>query len=498
MIRQGRTDMVPIRDAAYLIDLIHSLRRLPRETEWVEFKVNQATDPKEIGEYVSALANGATLNGKDAAYILWGIKNDDHEVVGTRFEPSTTKVGNEPLEHWLRRGLAPRIDFRFHEVHFDGKRVAILEIEPTIRQPVAILGERFIRVGDVKTNLREYPEKERALWDALRRFSFENEIAFERASDDDILSALDCPAYFERLGVPLPDGRAAILERLQNNQLILPCDAGGWNITNLAAVLLAKNMNDFSRIGRKTLRIVQYRSDRRTETQREQEFTAGYAVEFDAMVDYIMTVTPANEVIEQALRRELPMFPRIAVRELVANALIHQDLSITGAGPMVSVFDTRIEIANPGEPLVPTERFVDAEPKSRNESLARLMRRFNICEERGSGVDKVLQEVEIFQLPPPLFEAPPGSTRVSLFAHKPLSDMDKSERIRACYLHACLCYVTNPPVNNASIRERFGLSDDHNDRASRLLKEAVDDGAIRVRDTSVGTRSRTYLPFWTA
>jgi predicted HTH transcriptional regulator len=252
------------------------------------------------------------------------------------------------------------------------------------------------------------------------------------------------------------------------------------------------------RLGRKTLRIVQYRGHGRTETQRENEFSEGYAVIFDAAVDYVMTVTPANEVIEQALRREIPMFPRIAVRELLANALIHQDFSVTGAGPMVSIFDKRIEISNPGEPLVPTDRFVDAEPISRNERLARLMRRFNICEERGSGIDKVIQDVELFQLPPPLFQVPPGSTRTALFAHKPLPDMDKSERIRACYLHACLCYVMNRPMNNASIRERFGLPNKLNDRASRLLREAVDDGTIVVRDPSLGTRSWTYLPFWAA
>ena len=390
------------------------------------------------------------------------------------------------------------MDIRFHEVVIDGIRVVVLEIEPAMQQPVAFYGKECIRIGDVTTSLQEHPEKERALWRLFDRANFEKGIAFEKANGDDVLSALNCPAYFERLGRPYPDGRAAILDSLQGNRLILPCDAGGWNITNLAAVLFARNLDDFPRIGRKALRVVQYRGDGRTETLREQEFTEGYAVIFDAAVDYIMTVTPANEVIEQAFRREIPMFPRIAARELVANALIHQDFSVSGAGPTVSIFDTRIEIASPGEPLVPTDRFVDAEPRSRNEELARLMRRFNICEERGSGIDKVLQEVEIFQLPAPLFEAPPGSTRASLFARKPLSDMSKSERIRACYLHACLCYVTSRPVNNASIRERFGLSDDRNDRASRLLKEAVDDGVIRVRDTSVGTRSRTYLPFWAA
>ena len=361
--------MIPERNAEYLADLVANLRRLPQETEWVEFKVNQATEPQPIGEYISALANGAALNGETTAYMLWGIENASHAVVGTEFNPDTVKQGNASLEHWLRLGLTPRIDFRFHETVIDGKQVVILEIEPTTQQPVAISGKEYIRVGDVKTELRNHPEKERALWQLSNQTRFEEQIAFERASDDDVLSTLNCPAYFDRLGVPLPDGRAAIFDRLRENGLILPSDAGGWNITNLAAVLFARNLNDFPRIGRKSLRVVQYRGDGRIETQREQEFAEGYAVIFDAAVDYIMAVTPANEVIEQALRRAIPMFPSDAVRELVANTLIHQDFSVSGAGPTVSIFDTRIEIANPGEPLVPTERFVDAEPRSRMKLL---------------------------------------------------------------------------------------------------------------------------------
>ena len=490
--------MIPERDLTYLTNLVHNLRQLPREPEWVEFKVNNAINPERIGEYVSALANTAALNGKDAAYLIWGIDDGSHAIVGTQFRPAAAKQGNESLENWLRRGLTPRIDFRFQEAYIDGNRVVILEIEPATRQPVASWGKERIRIGDVTTELRNHPEKERALWQLSNRVSFEDGIALERASDEDVLSGLNYLSYFDLLGRPLPDGRAAILDGLRSNGLLLPCDAGGWNITNLGAVLFARNLEDFPRLGRKTLRIVQYRGDGRTETQRENEFTEGYATIFDTAVDYIMTVTPANEVIEQALRREIPMFPRIAVRELLANALIHQDFSATGTGPMVSIFDKRIEIANPGEPLVPTERFVDAEPRSRNERLARLMRRFNICEERGSGIDKVIQDVELFQLPPPLFEVPPGSTRTALFAYKPLPDMDKAERIRACYLHACLCYVTGCPMNNASIRERFGLPDSHNDRASRLLREAVENGTIIVRDPSIGTRSWAYLPFWAA
>jgi predicted HTH transcriptional regulator len=191
------------------------------------------------------------------------------------------------------------------------------------------------------------------------------------------------------------------------------------------------------------------------------------------------------------------MFPAIAVRELLANALIHQDFSATGAGPMVEIFDTRIEITNPGEPLVDVERFLDRPPKSRNEDLASLMRRFDICEERGTGIDKVVLSVELHQLPAPLFEAPTGSTRTFLFARKPFSSMDRPERVRACYLHACLRYVSNQPMNNASVRERFGIAKQNAATASRFLRDALDANYIVISNPDAGARNRTYLPFWT-
>lgn len=102
----------------------------------------------------------------------------------------------------------------------------------------------------------------------------------------------------------------------------------------------------------------------------------------------------------------------MAVWELITNELIHQDFFVTGVGPMVEIFDDRIEITNPGEPLVDTQRFVDTPPKSRYEALASLMRRFRFCEERGSEIDKVVAQIELFQLPAPLFETPEGFTRI--------------------------------------------------------------------------------------
>ncbi len=490
--------MVSPRDADYLVGLVHRLRSLPRETEWLEFKLNFSNN-QEIGRYISALSNGAALNGKTSAYLVWGIEDETHEVKGTNFDHVVEKQGNEPLENWLSHNLNPRIDFRFGECDIDGRRIVVLEISPTSYQPVAFQNEEFIRVGSVRTRLREHPEKEQALWRVFERNDFENGIAAERLRDDEVLRSLNYPVYFDSLDLPLPEGTRAILDSLSGESFITPCDAGDWNITNLGAILLARNLNDFNgirRLGRKALRVVQHDGIGRVATKREREFAEGYAVSFQSMIDYIMALLPANEVIENALRRSMPMFPEIAMRELVANALIHQDLNVTGSGPIVEIFDDRIEITSPGGPLVPPERFVDQQSRSRNEGLAWLMRRFKICEELGSGIDKVVEAVELFQLPPPLFSEHGNSTVAIMFAPKPFAKMDKTERIRACYQHACLRWVMKQPTNNASVRARFGLADSQVAVVSRLLGDAVAEGVVSIRDSSAGSKNRTYLPSW--
>ncbi len=118
-----------------------------------------------------------------------------------------------------------------------------------------------------------------------------------------------------------------------------------------------------------------------------------------------------NEPIEQALRTNVKMYPAIAIRELVGNAIIHQEFSMRGTGPLVEIFDRRIEITSPGLPLLDPIRFIDGPPRSRNEALAAMSRRLNMCEELGTGIDKVVGAVELFQLPPPVFTTPIDCTK---------------------------------------------------------------------------------------
>jgi len=481
----------------YLLSVLSELRKLPSETEWLEFKHNNA-EPDEIGEYISALANSAALLGKVNAWLIWGIDNASHDIIGTRFNPGASKVGNEELENWLLRLLAPKINFRFHALEADGQPVVMLEINAAAHHPVQFKSSEYIRVGSYKKKLKEYPEKERTLWRIFDQVPFERAIALERAPSEEVLKLLDYPAYFDLLDVPPPDGRAAILEALATDGLIHACEAGDWNITHLGALLFAKKLDNFPSLKRKALRVVHYRGRGRIETLREQVQHKGYANGFEELINFIMALVPSNEVIEKALRRTVPMFPELAIRELVANALIHQDLFITGAGPMVEIFDDRMEITNPGEPLVDTQRFLDTPPKSRNEAIASLMRRFRICEERGSGIDKVVAQVEFHQLPAPLFEVPPGFTRIVLFAHRPLSEMDKAERIRACYLHACLKWVMRDYLTNASLRERLGVEEKNKASVSRYIREAVEAGAIKAFDEDASKKQMKYVPYWAA
>lgn len=408
----------------YLERLVLELTRLPAETGWVEFKINNS-EPEMIGKRISALSNSAALEDQETAYLVWGVADETHKIVGTTFVPSKAKKGNENLEAWLVRLLAPRLDISFHVVTIDEKLLVVCEIPAAKGQPTRFEGREWIRVGSTTHPLSEHGAKEAELWRRFDRRSFESHIAQTDCSEDEVIGRLDYPAYFERLSLPLPADRGGIIRRLEEDRLIVRNDAGHHDITNLGAILYARRLSDFPTLARKAVRVIVYKDKTRIVTQREQEGTRGYAAGFAGLMEWIDGQLPRNEVIGQALRQVVPLFPELAVRELVANALIHQDFSITGAGPMVEIFDGRIEITNPGSPLIDIRRLLDHAPRSRNEALARFMRRVGICEERGTGVDKVVSETEYHQLPPPLWEMQDAAFRVTLFAPKALRHMDK-------------------------------------------------------------------------
>lgn len=465
-----------------------------QESEWLEFKEDN-DNSDDIGKNISAISNSIALLERERGYILWGVENKSKQLLGTRFQPQKYKIGNEELENWLTRLLNPKIDFRIHTKEINEKKIVLFEIKPSANQPASFKGVEYIRIGSYTKKLQEHPEKEKILWKVFDTKSFEEGAALENITSDEVLRLIDYPSYFKKANEPIPEKHSAVLNLLINEQVVSKNDSGIYNITNLGAVLFCNDLKNFRGLIKKMPRVIVYKGANRIHGIREKQFNKGYAIDFENIVDYVDSQVPKNEEIQKSLRKEVSMYPTLAIRELIANALLHQDFNSKGSGPMIEIFSDRVEISNPGKPLIDTLRFIDEPPKSRNESIVSFMRRMNICEDRGSGIDKVVFEIEIYQLPAPDFRETSFSTIVTLFATKKFSEMTTEERIRAFYQHACLQWVSGRFLTNSSLRKRFGVSDRNYPMVSKVIRASIEKKLIRKKSDR-NSNDHSYIPSW--
>jgi ATP-dependent DNA helicase RecG len=461
---------------------INLWRTAPSEHQHLEFKEAKTQfDFGKLCKYCVALANEGGGN------LLLGIADKPpRPVVGT-------VAVNDPvgMVEKLFQTLGFRVDVEAVN-HPDG-RVVVFHVPSRPRGTAYHLeGTYLMRAGEELVPMSE---------DQLRRIFAEGEPdwleEYSRTGLDasQVVELLDTQSFFELLKLPYPANQVGVLDRLQQERLV-DLVGGNYAIRRLGALLLAKRLQDFPDLSRKAPRVVVYPGTSKLDTKLDQPGIKGYAVGFRELVHFIMSQLPQNEVIEDALRKEVKLVPEIAIRELVANALIHQDFLIGGASVMVEIYSDRVEISNPGDPVVPVDRFIDGY-QSRNERLADLMRRFAICEEKGSGVDKVIQAIELHQLPAPDFRAGFKRFSVVLIAPRGFDVMDRNDRVRACYQHCCLRYVLHQKMTNQSLRERFKLPEEKNVLASQTIAATLEAGKIKVGDPAqTSTRYRSYLPFW--
>ncbi|MGO8064073.1 ATP-binding protein [Rhizobium leguminosarum] len=204
---------------------------------------------------------------------------------------------------------------------------------------------------------------------------------------------------------------------------------------------------------------------------------------------------PKDERYIDGVRRMVPHFPETAIREVIANALIHQDFMATGVGPVVEIYDNRIEVSNPGNSLISTDRILD-ERRSRNEKLAATMRSFCLCEERGGGLDTTLIEIEAEHLPAPDFISSENAMRVVLFAPKSFNQMSKAEKRRACFFQCILRWLTHDYMSNATLRERFSLPAEEYQAVSAIIAESIKLSRIAPADPDQARRNARYVPYW--
>jgi len=457
-------------------------RQAPSEYQNLEFKeAKNQFDREKLSAYCVAIAN------EGGGHLVLGVADSPpRPVVGTAafgdvveaadrlFQKIGFSVDVEEIAHRNGRVVVFRIPSRPHGTayHLDGKYL--------------------MRSGQSLVPMSE--DRLRAIF-AEGGPDWLEEPCLDGLSPEGVIDLLDTQSFFDLMKQPYPTDRVGVLDRLVRERLIDTQD-GTFVIRRIAGLLLAKKLERFPDLARKAPRVVVYTGESKLDTRVDQPGQRGYAVGFPGLVSFVMAQLPQNEVIENALRKSVKLLPQDSGRELVANALIHQDLSIGGASPMIEIYANRIEISNPGEPIVPVERFIDGY-QSRNERLADFMRRMSICEEKSSGIDRVVHQAEAFQLPAPDFRAGYRRTIVIVYGPKPFEEMGREDRVRACYQHCALRWVVSEQMTNQSLRERFGLSESKAAVTSQVIAATIEAGLIKP-DEAVGCSRKyaRYLPFW--
>lgn len=393
-------------------------------------------------------------------------------------------------------GIFERIHIKvtFDEIDHPEGRILVFSIPSRpIGRAIEYKGRYSMRAGEELVGMS--PDQLKVIFDEGQP-DFIDLTAKDSCTDEDVIALLDTASYFDLRERPYPSSRTEVLAAFVKKGFIEKSD-NGYRITNLGALLFAKDIEEFPALERKSVRVIVYDGTTKSKVKGGKDVTGrkGYASAFNGLVDYIFDQLPASEEIQTALRTTTYAYPKKAIRELVGNAIVHQDLRETGTGVTVEVFDDRIEVTNPGIPILEVDRFID-ENQSRNERFASTLRSLRICDERGHGIDEVVSHIEAFQLPPYFCRLGSRHTTVILSRYKQLKELTPDERNQAVYQHCCLRYVNNRITNNESIRERFGIEKQNSAQATRILNEAVAKELIRLADPDAANKIKRYVPYW--
>lgn len=480
---------------AKLLQIIQHFIAEPTEQPHVEFKENN-TDPETIAKNISAIANTLIKNNTPRGYIIWGVSDSTHEIVGTNFTPETKKRGNEDIILWLKKHIKPELEVKFHTTIIDEKMVVVLVIHVNRISVSKYDNVPYIRIDKNTRKLGDYAETEKQVWKEVVASEYETMSAITNLAREEVEALLDLNAFHELRKARVPVERDAIFPELINCNIIIDNKDSTYDITNLGALLFAKELTQFDALKLKAPRVIIYDGDSKTITRLEKVGQRGYAVGFEGLHNFIMEQIKDGEEIVGALRKNIYRFPSLTVRELLANTIIHQDFTLDGTQPMVEIFDNRIVFTNAGKPIVPKDRFVDYPPTSRNQKMADELFKLGICEKRGTGWDKVAEETGKLKYPAPTVSATDRHTVVTLIKQKTLADMTQEEKIWSLYINACFLWVERIYTTNSTVRDLFNIDESNKAIASRLLSQAVEDGKIKIFDEDAGSRSRKYVPIY--
>lgn len=465
-----------------------SLYPVPTELNELDWKSGLSCKTDRLAQHLCAFSN---LKG--GGLLVFGV-NDDASLFDITKEHGDEII--KKLGNIAKNNLSTSISIEHWTTEYKGYALLFIHIPEQTDKPTHLRGKEiwdsYTRSAGQTVKMSRSQIK--SLIADSQGVHFEQRIAKENVSTDQLLDLLNYTKYFEMHGKEMPKDKDTIARRLEEFNLCRQTDTG-WDITNMGAILFANNIDDFESLKAHSVIVRKYAGSNNRELVSEQIGRYGYVVGFEGLIDFIMTQTSVEEI--DVLRTSKPTYPKIAIREFVANALIHQDFAIEGMQVVVEIYNNRIAITNPGAPLNDVNRLLDLPPQSRNEHLAQAMFLLGICERRGSGIDRAVEAIESMLLPAAKITKGESHTRVYLFAQKDLSEMTKQEKIDACYQHACLVYEDNKAINNQSVRERFGISKNQSSVASRIIADTLEANKIKISDENTTSKKyATYIPYY--
>jgi ATP-dependent DNA helicase RecG len=379
-------------NTADLTALLDRLRAEPRESEWLEFKTNRY-EPQAIGEYLSALANSACLLGKPRGYLVFGIEDGMHAVVGTSFDPQVeTGHGNQLLPLWLALGLKPKLGFDMHTCQYHGQRVVVFEMHPAFDRPVEFYGKAFVRNGTSKTALAGYPDKERAIWS--RRVDWSAQVCEQATlADLDPLAIAEARRQFAEKNKTKPD-RLAELAAWDDATFLNKAKLTVRGAITHAALLLLGREESTSLLAPAVARISWILKNERNEELDYEHFGPPLLLNVNKLLARIRNLTVRELPDGTLFPVELTQYDPWVIREALHNCIAHQDYGLRGRVQVVetphALLLTNVGGFLPGR----VEAVIDQDAPLeiyRNPYLAEAMVSLNMIDTQGGGIKRMFQ-----------------------------------------------------------------------------------------------------------
>ena len=401
------------------VELIDHLRGLPAETEWLEFKRNRHV-PEQLGQYLSALANGACVAGKPTGYLIFGVDDQTHRVVGTDFDPYRTKAkGNQDLLMWLGAGLQPNTGFEPRVVNHPDGRVVLFEVGTAKDQPVSFYGKAYVRVGASKTELSKHPGKARAIWTHGSDWSAE---VCRQARLDDLDPEALAKAR-EQFVIKHP-ARDQDIEKWDDTTFLNKARVLKQGAMTNTALLLLGRPESAALLSPAVARISWILKDDRNRERDYEHLGPPLLLAGDRLLERVRNLTVRALPNGTLFPQEITQYDPWVIREALHNAIAHQDYALRGRIVVVE-FPDRVMMTNVGSFLpgdIETVIRQDA-PQAiyRNPFLTDAMVELNLIDTQGGGIKRMFETQRRRSFPLPDYDLTDVS-QVAVTAHGRILD----------------------------------------------------------------------------